>query len=131
MLQQVDNFVVATKNKSTVISLINEIDLYMTIHIKDLGLLTRYNGVDITQSKYYVKLSNETYINELLAEHKWLINDNMISNIPLPIKNVTTFNQQMEQAVEPMEEKEIQDLQLQMGFNCRQAIGELIFLMIT
>ena len=68
-LRQVDDFAVATKHESTATSLIKEIDSHMTIQIKDLGLITRYNGVDITQSKYYIKISNETYINKLLKEH--------------------------------------------------------------
>ena len=67
----------------------------MTIDIKDLGRLTRYNGVDITQSKYYVKLSNATYIDKLLQEHEWLLHDTNISNVPLPVKNDQTFNQRM------------------------------------
>ena len=130
-LRQVDNFAVATKHESTATSLITEIDSHMTIQIKDLGLLTRYNGVDITQSKYYIKICNETYINKLLKEHDWLLNDDKISNIPLPTKNDTTFNQRMEKAIPPTDVKEIRQLQLEMGLNYRQAIGELIFLMIT
>ena len=130
-LRQVDNFAVATKHESTATSLITEIDSHMTIQIKDLGLLTRYNGVNITQSKYYIKISNKTYIDKLLKEHDWLLNDDKISNIPLPTKNDTTFNQRMEKAIPPTDVKEIRQLQLEMGFNYRQAIGELIFLMIT
>ena len=37
----------------------------------------------------------------------------------------------MEKAIPPSNMKEIHQLQLEMGFNYRQAIGELIFLMIT
>ena len=92
-LRQVDNFAVAATNENTATSLIKEIYSHMTIQIKDLGLLNRYNGVDITQAKHYIKISNETYINKLLEEHNWLIDDDQISNLPLPIKNETTFNQ--------------------------------------
>ena len=54
-LRQVDNFEVAAEHESTATLLINEIDSHMTIQIKNLGLLSGYNGVNITQSKYYVK----------------------------------------------------------------------------
>ncbi len=74
-LRQVDNFAVAAKNESTATLLINEIDSHMTIDIKDLGLLNCYNGMDICQSKYYIKLSNITCINKLMEEHAWLLND--------------------------------------------------------
>ena len=50
----------------------------MTIGIKDLGLLNTYNEVDICQSKYYVKLSNATYIDKLINEHDWLLNDDKL-----------------------------------------------------
>lgn len=91
----------------------------MTIDIKDLGLISRYKGsVDITQSKYYIKISNETYIDKLLGEHDWLLNDDNVSNLPIPIKNETRFHQRVEQAIlPPTTGKDIQHLQLEMGFN--------------
>jgi hypothetical protein len=48
-LRQVDDFAVGAQNESTSIAVINEIDKYMKIDIKDLGQLDRYNGVDIIQ----------------------------------------------------------------------------------
>ena len=130
-LRHVDDFAVAAEKETTAINLIKEIDSHMTIDIKDLGLLNRYNGVDITQSKYYVKISNKHYIDKLLNEQGWLLNDNKTSNQSIPITNETTFHQCVENAIPPTNEKDIQQLQLEMGFNYYQAIGELIFLMIT
>ena len=82
-----DDFVVAMiVDEQIAVDLINDIDSHMIIDMKDLaGLLTRYNGVGITQSKYFVKLSKKTYINKLLLEHDWILQDNVISNIPIPI----------------------------------------------
>ena len=130
-LRQVDDFAVASKDEQIAIELIKNINTRMTIDIKDLGRLTRYNGVDITQAKYFVKLSNETYIDKLLEEHNWLLHDDSILNMPLPIKNEQTFNQKMETAQPPILEQDIRDLQVEMDLNYRQAIGELIFLVIT
>ena len=97
-LRQVGDFSVASKYEQMAIDLIHDIDKYMTINIKDLGRLNRYNGVDISQTKYYVKLSNETYINKLLQEHEWLLQDIDISNIPIPVKNENTFNQRLKKS---------------------------------
>ena len=99
--RQVDDFEVTASDKQTCMDLISEIDQHMTIDIKDLGRLSRYNGVDITQSKYYIKLSNSTNINKLLQEHEWLLHDTHISNIPLTVKKDHSFNQRMETAVPP------------------------------
>ena len=130
-LRQVDDFAVASTDEQTCIDFIQEIDQHMTIDIKDLGRLTRYNGVDITQAKYFVKLSNPTYVDKLIEEHDWLLHDSNISNIPSPVKNEQTFNQRMETATPPSTDKLKIDLQNEMGLNYRQAIGELIFLMVT
>lgn len=53
--------------------------------MKDLRELTRYNGVDVTQSRHFIKLSNKTYFNKVDEEHTWLQTDLHISNKPLPL----------------------------------------------
>ena len=131
-LRQVDDFAVASDDDSINIELIKQIDSYMTIEIKDLGRLNRYNGVDITQGKHYIKLSNATYINKVLEGHEWLKNiDTPISSKPLPIKSDNTYIKNLEKAVPPNTDIDIRKLQLEMGLNYRQAIGELIYVMIT
>lgn len=48
-MRQVDDFAVGSAYDETNIKLINDINQHMSIEIKDLGTLTRYNGVGITQ----------------------------------------------------------------------------------
>ena len=81
-LCQVDDFAVACKSEQTAIAVIHEIDKYMSIQIKDLGQLERYNGVDIVQSKYYVKLNNPTYLRKIINEHKWMIEGPPLAKLP-------------------------------------------------
>ncbi len=106
-LSQVDDFAVAATNKYTATVLFNEIDLHMAVDIKYLGLLNQYNGVDITQAKCFIQISNETYMNKLLEEHGRLLNDDLISNIPLPIKNESIFDQKVKKAIPPSNPKDI------------------------
>lgn len=61
-LRQVDDFALVAKNEITATALINEIDSHMTIDIKDLGLLTRHNGVDICPSKFIKQKSRKACI---------------------------------------------------------------------
>ena len=49
-LRQVDDFAVASDDEQIAINLNEDINTHMTIDIKDLGLLTCYNEVDITQA---------------------------------------------------------------------------------
>ena len=53
--RQVDDFEIACEDKHTVETLIYVIDSKMTIKIKNLGILTRLNGINIVQNKQYRK----------------------------------------------------------------------------
>jgi hypothetical protein len=84
-LRQVDDFAVVTETAELATSIINEIDKYMKIDIKDLGQLDRYNGVDIIQGKHFIKLNNRTYLKKIIDEHKWMIDETKVSNMQIPM----------------------------------------------
>jgi deoxyuridine 5'-triphosphate nucleotidohydrolase len=130
-LRQVDDFAVASASETTAIDVIKEIDKYMSIEIKDLGQLERYNGVDIIQTKHYIKLNNPTYITKIINEHKWMVDDTNIANKPLPMTDDKQYITKMEKAELPKNAMEKSNLQIKMNYNYRQAIGELIYAMVT
>jgi deoxyuridine 5'-triphosphate nucleotidohydrolase len=130
-LRQVDDFAVAAETAEIATKIIKEIDNYMKIDIKDLGQLERYNGVDIIQSKYSIKLNNPTYLRKIIQEHQWMIDETKISNIPIPMADDRKHIENIEKALAPANAKERIQLQLRMNFNYRQAIGELIYAMVT
>jgi hypothetical protein len=130
-LRQVDDFAVATTKETIATEIINEIDKYMKIKIKDLGQLTRYNGVDIIQAKHYIKINNPTYIRKIINEHSWMIDETKTQNMPIPMSDDKQYLKQLEEAQPPEDEKGQRELQIKMKFNYRQAIGELIFAMVT
>ena len=47
----------------------------MTIDVKSLGMITRFNGVDIDQRREYIKIHNTTYIDQIINKHPWLRDD--------------------------------------------------------
>jgi hypothetical protein len=130
-LRQVDDFAVAACKESIAIEIINEINKYIKIDIKDLGTLERYNGVDIVQGKHFIKLNNPIYIKKIIREHEWMIDDTTMSNLRIPMSDDKNFIQKIEEAVAPTSKTEQCELQVKMNFNYRQAIGELIYVMIT
>ena len=131
-LRQVDDFAVAAHEETTAIAVIKAINEEMTIEVKDLGRLDRYNGVDVTQSKHFVKLSNATYIHKIReGHHSWLQHQKPLSAKPIPMHSDTSYIRQLEEAIPPVTEEEQRKLQLSMGINYRQAIGELIYAMIS
>lgn len=130
-LRQVDDFAVSSSNDKINKQIIEAINNELSIEIKDLGRLTRYNGVDVTQTKHYVKLSNETYFKKVLEGHDWMLQDQHIATEPIPMKSEKDYLHLLETSTGPNTDKEQKQLQQEMGFNYRQAIGELIYMMVT
>ena len=63
-MRQVDDFAVATKDETTANILLDLINDNLSIPLKRQGLLDMFNGIDITQTKDYIKLDCHTYINQ-------------------------------------------------------------------
>ena len=129
-LRQVDNFAIACETKELANQVVNDIDSKMSIKIKELGLVSRYNGVDVQQTKHYIKIHNTTYIIKLIDNHSWLQQEPSLGQFPLPINPDPKYHHQLEMA-EPLTEEEKQTVESEMGFKYRQAVGKLIYAMVT
>ena len=130
-LRQVDDFACGAADDDTTSALISAINKRMKIEIKDLGILDRYNGVDIKQTAHYIKLSCEVYIDKVIKGHEWITEDMHTSRFPLPMDAESKFSRQMEEAKAPEDYKEQIKLQVEMGIHYRQVIGELLYAMVT
>ena len=130
-LRQVDDFSCGAEDESIAISLIQSINEKLKIEVKDLGMQKRFNGVDVDQTKYFIKLHCKTYIKKIIGGHTWLSNSHPTSRFPIPMKSEAKFSRQMENAVAPVHEKEKRKLEKEMNINFRQVIGELLYAMVT
>jgi hypothetical protein len=128
-LRQVDDFAVAAKHQNTAQKLLDLINSRMHIQLKSLGIVTRFNGVDIHQTRDYIKITCEKYLHKMLKQHQWLDNNNAANN-PTPLPHDTAYIQTLEQAKVPNTFDEQQQLKQRMGFSYRQVIGEVIYPMI-
>ncbi len=130
-LRQVDDFAISCEDQETALDVIKAIDSKMTVRIKHLGQITRFNGVDVLQSKHYIKLYNKTYIEKILQRHDWIHTEKHHSHqFPLPMQPGNTYQRELENQPTPSSE-EISALEREMGFGYRQAIGELIYALCT
>ena len=128
-LRQVDDFSVAAKNTTTCSQIISFINSQMSMDVKDLGLIDRFNGMDIIQTKYYVKISCEKYLSKMLQAHDWLLKAPP-PTLPLPLPAEKEFLKALEEAVPPANQEDMNKLRTEMGFNYRQILGEIIWPMI-
>jgi hypothetical protein len=129
-LRQVDDFAIACQDKETATEVISNIDSKMSIKIKELGLIERYNGVDVLQSRNYIKIYNKTYINKIKSNHPWLEHQTPLSEFPVPMNSDPKYHKELEQYT-PLTDVERHALEKEVGFGYRQAVGEIIYAMVT
>ena len=129
-LRQVDDFAIACESPELANQVITAINDSMSIEVKHLGLITRYNGVDITQTRLYIKISNATYIDKIMLNHPWVKNATPAGEFPIPMSSDPEYQKKLETA-EPLSPSSLATLQKKLGFTYRQAIGELIYAMVT
>jgi hypothetical protein len=127
VLRQVDDFIISASLLATALDIKAQIGKKMHNPLHDLGIIKRFNGVDIQQTRYYVKVFAETYLTRVLDHHGWL--NLRASNIPIPMRTETAFMATLELTEGPVEEHEKKALEKEMGFSYRQVIGEAIFAM--
>ena len=129
-LRQVDDFAVAAPSEDTALSIIRKIGAYLKKPLKELGLLERFNGIDIVQSRHYNKIHCGTYINKIVAAHGWE-NTALTREVHTPMRSDSAYQTSLETAVRPLTSDKAHEIASNMGFSYRQAIGELIFAAVT
>ena len=130
-LRQVDDFAISCQDKELAMDVIAKINAKMTIEVKELGLIDRFNGVDIMQTRHYIKLYNKTYIEKILLRHPWIHEEPSHDSLfPIPMQADSAYQRKLESQPTPTA-SEILALEHEMGFGYRQAIGELIYALVT
>jgi hypothetical protein len=127
-LHQVDDFAVASKHEKTAQTFLDTIKASLQIPLKSLGLVNRFNGNDVHQTREYIKINQEKYLTKMLSAHKWLVQTQ--STIPTPLPSDNKWVQQLEMATCPTTVDEQKLLKEKMGFHYRQVIGEVIYPMM-
>ena len=130
-MKQVNDFVAFCKDSETAQVVISAINEKMTMDVQELGLLTWFNGVDVTQTRHCIKLSNAVYIKKIIKNHQCLEHDlHPPAMFPLPLKPDAVYARKLE-TVTPVTDQEYQAYELEVGFTYRQGIGEVIYALVT
>ena len=116
-MKQVDNFAVPCQDRETAQA--------------ELSLLTQFNGVNITQTRHYIKMSNAFYLKKIFQNHAWLEKDEFPpATFPIPIKADAQYARDLETA-DPFMDQECHVYKNQIGFTYQEGIGEVIYTLVT
>lgn len=131
-MRQVDDFAIATNHSDTAAALIAAINQHLRLPIHILGEVTRYNGMDITQTRDFVKISCHKYISKMTQSYSWVVPQlQTMKRQPLPFSADHKFlTRLIHDDTPPLTEEERQQLEDKMGIKYRRAMGEIMFPMI-
>jgi hypothetical protein len=94
-----------------------------TALLHDLGMLKKFNGVDILQTRDYIKIFCESFLTKVITQHGW--NEEIEQKNPIPMRNDTAYQAQLGSAKLPATESGRKQLHNEF-FNYRRCIGEAI-----
>ena len=129
ILRQVDDFSVSATEQTECQDIIRQIGTHLTVLLNDLGLIRKFNGVNVQQTKWYIKISCEDYLLKILLQHEWL--HLKASDLPVPMRSDSKYQRKLETTARPSTQEEQQHIQQQAGFSYRMATGELIYALIV
>lgn len=87
--------------------------------MKKLGIVERYNGVDVLQTKDYVKIHTSLYLKKILNTHGWLNDKSTIPVNPIPMRNESKYFNMLDTVTGPNDAQGKIDLEDEAGFSYR------------
>jgi hypothetical protein len=129
--QQVDDFLLAVKSATVANKVFDLIDAHLHMLMKRQGLVSMYNGLDIQQSRWYIKISIQTWLQIMMEPYfaDWL--DIQLTLMPTPLGPCEAFIKRLYSTEGSSDLKVQAQLEKQMGLKYRCAIGQLIWPMTT
>jgi hypothetical protein len=131
--QQVDDFTIAVPAEHTAKILFDRIDDELQIPMKHQGYLDMYTGVDVMQTKSYIKISCELFIEKICDKYliSWMQNFTSTDNCPTPLPMDPLWFKQFNAAIDDPDPKVQRKLAKKMQITYRCSVGELIWAMTT
>ena len=132
-LRQVDDFAIAAPDAYTSDFLMDLIDEKLSEPIKRQGYLDLYNGVDIIQTRHYVKLNVKTFVEKAFAKHieTWMKTSYPTPNRSTPLPASDEWLKKFNSAIGNPDSKFQASLSKKMQLSYRSGVGELIWAMTT
>eukprot|EP00804_Cyclotella_cryptica_P030736 CCRYP_009176-RA/>CCRYP_009176-RA protein AED:0.05 eAED:-0.06 QI:0/-1/0/1/-1/1/1/0/645 len=130
---QVDDFEFAAPSIKLAHMFYDALDDHLSMPIKRQGLVSLFNGIDVQQTRNYIKISAETYIEKMGSKYLelWHKEIPLTAERPLPIPTHESFLKTFHQAVGNNDPNTLATLQQRYHFGYRNGVGELIYAMVT
>jgi hypothetical protein len=132
-MRQVDDFAIASTDKWTSDILMDLIDDKLTIPIKHQGYLDMYNGVDVLQTRHYIKISVSTFISKVFKPYltTWMKSPYPMPARLAPLPSDAKWLKKFNEAIGDPDPKVQAKLAKSMQLTYRSGVGELIWAMTT
>ncbi len=91
--RQVDDFAIAAPDERTANILLDLIDDELSIPMKRQGYLDMYNGIDVLQTRDYIKISSKSFIDKICEKYlnSWMQNFTSTEDRPTPLPTVGVY----------------------------------------
>jgi hypothetical protein len=96
---QLDGFAVVCCDEAITKEVIQQVGARLTVPLHDLGILKKFNGVDILQTRDYIKISYQSFLDKVIKQHGW--DKEIEQHNPIPMHNDTAYQAQLESAKLP------------------------------
>jgi Reverse transcriptase (RNA-dependent DNA polymerase) len=127
--RQVDDMAIGCVDPDAIRDVVRTICDEDGIDLRDEGILDSFNGVDVTQTDRYIKISCESYIDKLLMHYGWSAAGSRDTDVkPIePISSSTIQQLFADYETSPSDgTPEHAALELSAGFSYRSVLGALI-----
>ena len=130
---QVNNFAIAAPDQRTVNVLLDMIDDNLTIPMKHEGLLDMYNGIDVLQTRHYIKISCTSHLKKICKKYllSWMQNYTCMDDQPTPLSTDPAWMKKFSAATGDLDPKVQAKLAKLIDISYRSGVGELIWVMTT
>jgi hypothetical protein len=132
--RQVDDLVVGCRNVDSIRKLVAIICAEDKIDLRDEGILTSFNGVDVIQSRHYIQVTCESYIDRFLEHYGWSSPGNRESSErPIEPIAMSTIPQLFinYDAVATSTDAALMEHETNAGFSYRSILGCVIYVYVV
>ncbi len=131
--RQVDNFTIAAPDEITAKIHLDKINYKLSILMKCQGYRGMYNGINVLQTRDYIKISSYLFINKICDKYlaTWMHNFTSPDTWPTPLPTNPTWYKKFNSAVGNPEPKVQACLAKTMQISYQSGVGELIWAMTT